>query len=94
MHFYPRNRYLYIEALKEEKVEDSGIRFVLPDDYKRKNGPLQCVKLLKASDGSSYVSDEGNILLVSSHVIETIEVDNQIISIVPEHAVYGVMVNV
>jgi len=94
MHFYPRNKYLYVELLKEEKVEDNGIRFVLPDDYKRKDGPLQTVRLLKACEGSSYVNDEQKLLVVPSHLIENLEMEGQTFNIVPENAVYGVMVKV
>ena len=94
MHFYPRNKYLYVQVQKEEKVEDTGSHFILPDDYKRKDGPLQIVKLLRASEGSSYVNDEDKLLVVPSHLIENLEMDGQVFSVVSESAVYGVMVKV
>jgi len=95
MYFYPRNKYLHVE-LAEDKSEDNTTAsgFVLPADYKRQNSPLVVVKLLTASKGSDYVSDEGSFLLVPSHHIETIEVDGLKVSVVPEHIVYGVVVKV
>lgn len=92
MKFYPRNRYLLVEKQLEKEEDNKG--FILPDDYKRKDGPLQIVKLLNACEGSNYVQDEGKFLVVPSHLVESFEVEEQTFCITPENAVYGVMVKV
>ena len=96
MYFYPRNKYLHVET-EEQKAEDGSTTttgFILPSDYKRQDSPIKVVKLLSASKDSSYVSDEGNFLLVPTHNVETVEVEGKKISVVPEHAVYGVILKV
>jgi len=92
MKFYPRNRYLLVEKQLEKEEDNKG--FILPDDYKRKDGPLQVVKLLNACEGSSYVNDEGKLLVVPSHLVESLDMEGQTFYIIPENAVYGVMVKV
>ena len=93
MYFYPRNRYLHVSSVTEEK-EDGFKGLLLPEDYKTQSGPLHLVKLVKACEGSSYVSDEGNLLLVPTHVIESLQYQDAKVEIVPENSVYGVMVKV
>ena len=97
MYFYPRNKYLHVEV-PEEKVEDNISStlggFVLPADYKGQGAPLKVVKLLSASKESDYTKDEGAFLLVPSHNIETVEFEGLVVSVVPEHVVYGVVVKV
>ena len=93
MYFYPRNRYLHVKTEKEQKEE--GFKgLLIPDDYKGNSSPIATVRLLKACEGSSYNQDEGNLLLVPSHIVETVRYGEEEIEIVPENAVYGVMVKV
>lgn len=94
MYFYPRNRYLHVQIEEAKSEENNFGGFILPPDYKGQGGPLQVVKLLAASKNSEYTSDEGAFLVVPSHLVESLEVDNKKLSIVPESAVYGVLVKV
>jgi hypothetical protein len=96
MYFYPRNKYLHVEV-PEEQAEDSSNStlggFVLPQGYKRQDSSLKVVKLLAAGKESQYTNDEGAFLVVPTHNIETIDINGKSVSVVPEHVVYGVVVN-
>ena len=95
MFFYPRNKYLQVQV-KDEKIEQQNplSGFMMPDNAKNVGGSLKFVKLVNTSPDSSYEKDIGSFLLVSSHLIETLDVEGQALSLIPEHAVYGVMVKV
>ena len=92
MDFFPRNKFLHVEALEEKKVNDGIEGFVLPTGYEQKNAVLKMVKLLKAPDDSSFFAEVGKLLLVPVHMIESFEYNDLKICIVPENAVYGVLV--
>lgn len=94
MYFYPRNKYLHVEVEETKDVDNDFGGFILPPDYKGQGGPLKVVKLLSACKNSEYVADEGSFLVVPSHIIESLDVNGKPVHIVPESAVYGVLVKV
>ncbi len=92
MDFFPRNKFLHVEILETKKSNDSLEGFVLPSDYNPKNSVLKIVKLLKAPDDSQFFEENGKLLLVPVHMIESFEYNDLKICIVPENAVYGILV--
>ena len=91
MRFSPRNKYIYIKEVEEEKVEDKNLnQFILPPDYKHEQSSLKLVEVIRASDGTKDIH-EGQKLLVPVNMIESLSYKDMKISIVPEHAVYGVL---
>jgi hypothetical protein len=35
MEFYPKNKYLLVEPVEEQKAEEKSSAFLLPEDYKK-----------------------------------------------------------
>jgi hypothetical protein len=89
MDFRPRNKYLLVTPVEEKKPEIQTSGFILPNDYKVAE-TYKVVKLVQVPSDSSYGGAVGNLLLVSSNMIEEIKVMNTILHVVPEAAVYGV----
>lgn len=93
MRFSPRNKYIYIKEIDEEKVEDENFSgFMLPPGYKQEHSPLKLVEVIRASSDTKDVH-EGQKLLVAVNMVETLNYKDMKISIVPEHAIYGVLWN-
>ena len=91
MRFSPRNKYIYIKEVEEEKVEDKNLnQFILPPDYKQEQNSLKLVEVIRASEGTKDIY-EGQKILVPINMIESLNYKDMKISIVPEHAVYGVL---
>lgn len=91
MRFSPRNKYIYIKEIEEEKEENKNInQFILPDDYRHQQSSLKLVEVIRASDGTKDIH-EGQKILVPFNMIESLNYKDMKISIVPEHAVYGVL---
>ncbi len=81
----PCNRHLLVEEnKKEEKQEET--RFVLPDDYIKKD-PFTVVKVLDFADDCEKIKKKSILAVVPTNMIETIAVNGNTYKIVQENYV-------
>lgn len=93
MKFSPRNKYIYVKELEEQKVEEENVSgFILPPTYKQQFSPLKVVEVIRAANDTKDIH-EGQKILVAVNMIESLNYKDMTITIVPEHAIYGVLWN-
>jgi len=91
MRFSPRNKYIYVKEIDEQKVEEENVNgFILPPTYKQQFSALKVVEVIRAADGTKDIH-EGQKILVPVNMIESLNYKDMTITIVPEQAVYGVL---
>jgi hypothetical protein len=78
-----------VEKQSQESLDhDSG--FFISKEYTYSNEPIvKAVVLVPPDDGNLKLVD-GNEILIYSHLVEEVSVDDEILEIVPENAVIGV----
>jgi co-chaperonin GroES (HSP10) len=84
--FTPTNRYLLIMLIAEEDESVSPV--LLPTDYSRKK-PITEVEIVRMSDDCKISLDEGDKILVETHMIREIEIDDVCMHLVLENHVLG-----
>ncbi len=91
MEFYPKNKYLLVEPVEEQKAEEKSSAFLLPEDYKKVESH-KLMRLIKASGGSEYSTNglKNKLILVPSQMVEEIKVMGKLMYLVPEHSVCGI----
>ena len=89
MDFFPKNKFLLVESVKDKKPEEKTSGFILPEDYKKQE-THKIVRILRASPGSQYVDLCNSLAVVPVNMIETITVLDRTLTVIPETAVYGV----
>lgn len=93
MYFYPRNKYLLISYIAKNSEAKAETAVIFPPGYLGQEESLKVVVLKKAPDDSLFVKDQGKNIAVQSHLIEQIKYNGETFSIVPESAVYGVIID-
>ena len=81
----PCNRHLLIEEDKKEESKDET-KFVLPDDYVKKD-PFTVVKVLDFADDCEKIKKKSILAVVPTNMIETIAVNGSTYKIVQENYV-------
>ena len=89
MKFEPRNRHLLVEKLKNEE-EKSAV--LLPEGYE-KIEEYSLLRVLSASPDCSVMARKGEKIIVPTHLIQDIRVEEGEFSIVLENHICGVVVN-
>lgn len=79
----PRNKYLLVEQLAV-KVETQQHAFVLPEDYKEKEKPYKVVRVI---EDSTEKYEPESLILVPTHLLEEIQLDNQTHYLIQENHV-------
>jgi len=89
--FIPRNRYLKIQRQPsvEDTVEDLGL--VLPTSYEAPKSTHEVVYIVEISPDPKPSFYQGQRAVVVSQMIEDIEVEGEIVSVVLENYVIGVL---
>ena len=90
MKFEPRNRHLLVERI--EKKEEQQVGVLLPDGY-TKTDEYTLLKVLETSPDCLAVARKSEKIIVLTHLIQDIEVEDEIFSIVLENHVCGVVIN-
>jgi co-chaperonin GroES (HSP10) len=70
----PRNRYLLVEQLAVKVEVQPQHAFILPADYKEKEKPYKVVRVI---EDSTEKYEPESLILVPTHMLEEIEIDNQ-----------------
>jgi len=70
----PRNRYLLVEQLAVKVEVQPQHAFILPTDYKEKEKPYKVVRVI---EDSTEKYEPESLILVPTHMLEEIEIDNQ-----------------
>lgn len=93
MRFSPRNKYIYVKELEEQKVQEENFNgVILPPTYKQQISALKLVEVIRASSDTKDIH-EGQKILVPVNMIESLNYKDMTIMVVPEHAIYGVLWN-
>ena len=89
--FVPRNRYLRIQRkpTTEESIENLGL--VLPEGYESPKSTHEVVKIIELSPDTKPSFQRGQEALVLSQMIEDIEVGGEVISLILENHVVGIL---
>ena len=89
--FVPRNRYLRIQRqpTTEETVENLGL--VLPEGYESPKSTHEVVEIVELSPDTKPSFQRGQRALVLSQMIEDIEVGGEVISLILENHVVGIL---
>jgi co-chaperonin GroES (HSP10) len=89
MKFYARNKYLVIQVIEDKKETNSGV--YLPDDYvAEKQKQYKTAKILDAHRDGQFYFDVGCNIIFSDLLMEEFTINDQKITVIPEHVVYGV----
>lgn len=78
----PRNRYLLVEHLAVKVELRPQHAFVLPIDYKEKEKPY---KVMRVIEDSTDKYEPESLILVPTHMLEEIELDNQTLYLIQEN---------
>lgn len=70
----PRNKYLLVEQLAVKVEVQPQHAFILPTDYKEKEKPYKVVRVIE--DSTDKYEPE-SLILVPTHMLEEIELDNE-----------------
>ena len=81
----PCNRHLLVEENNKEETQEES-RFVLPDDYVKKD-PFTVVKVLDFADDCEKIKKKSILAVVPTNMIETIAVNGSTYKIVQENYV-------
>ena len=90
MKFEPRNRHILVEKI--EKGEEDETKVLLPAGYKKVEEYTH-VRVLAMSPDCSVVARKGEKIVVPTHLIQDLNVEEQIFSIVLENHICGVLYN-
>ena len=88
--FIPRNRYLRIQRrpTTEEVIDNLGL--VLPEGYEPPKNTHEVVEIIELSPDTKPSFQRGQSALVLSQMIEDIEVEGEVISLILENHVVGI----
>ena len=87
--FEPVNKLLLVEKLEEKKkVEHS---FYVPETIIAAPQKNVIVKLIRASEGSQYLHHEGDLIVVQSHLLDTVQIGGDKWITVSESGVVGLL---
>jgi len=90
MKFEPRNRHILVEKI--EKGEEDETKVLLPAGYKKVE-EYTLARVLAMSPDCSVVARKGEKIVVPTHLIQDLNVEEQIFSIVLENHICGVLYN-
>jgi len=88
MKLEPRNRHILVEKI--EKSEEGETKVLLPAGYKKVE-EYTLVRVLAASPDCSVLARKGEKVVVPTHMIQEINVGEQVFSIVLENHICGVV---
>ncbi len=74
MYLKPRGNWILVEGRKSTSTEEETV-VLLPEDYKKPDNPYSVVKV--AEDSSLIEWSYGDMLLVPTHIIREIVIDDQ-----------------
>ena len=80
----PRNKYLLVEQLAVKVETQQQHAFVLPTDYKEKEKPYKVVRVI---EDSTEKYEPESLILVPTHMLEEIQLDNQTHYLIQENHV-------
>jgi co-chaperonin GroES (HSP10) len=89
MKFEPRNRHLLVEKIENEE-EKSNV--LLPEGYKKVE-EYSLLRVLSASPDCSVMARKGEKIIVPTHLIQEIRVEQEEFSIILENHICGVVFN-
>ena len=89
--FVPRNRYLRIQRqpTTEEAIDNLGL--VLPEGYEAPKNTHEVVEIIELSPDTKPSFQRGQSALVLSQMIEDIEIEGEVISLILENHVVGIL---
>ena len=90
MKFYPRNRHILVEVVKEKEPE-LETRVLLPEDYGTKNPPYVCAVVKEISPSCTTNVGKGDKVIIESSMLQELNVDDNLYTIVLENYIYGVI---
>ena len=87
MQIVPRNRYLLVELLEDEKKKEEPT-ILLPEDYKPVDQPFVTARVKDVSPSCTLVVSRGDIVLLNKSMVE---IQKNLFSLILENHVLGVV---
>ena len=91
MKLYPRNRHLVVELIEKDRTEEEETRFLLPEDYQKKQSPFLQVRVKETSLDCNLKVARGDNIVIERSMLQEVEVDKNKFYLVLENYVYGVL---
>lgn len=86
----PVNRYVWVSvSTLEENTTESGI--VLPDDFKPTQEKFCTAKVLSSADDTRFLLQAGATVIVDKSMVEEINVNNQLFTVVQDNYILGIL---
>tara|TARA_R100000008_G_C3569385_1_gene161104 strand:- start:526 stop:807 length:282 start_codon:yes stop_codon:yes gene_type:complete len=86
----PVNRYVWVSVpTLEENTTESGI--VLPDDFKPTQEKFCTAKVLSSADDTRFLLQAGATVIVDKSMVEEINVNNQLFTVVQDNYILGIL---
>jgi|TARA_R110000824_G_scaffold81680_4_gene205194 co-chaperonin GroES (HSP10) len=90
MQIVPRNRYLLVELLEDEKKKEEPT-ILLPEDYKPVDQPFVTARVKDVSPSCTLVVSRGDIVLLNKSMVEKVDIQKNLFSLILENHVLGVV---
>lgn len=79
----PKNRYILVEPVEQDKKEEEQRAFYIPDE----NDKTEEYKIVRVIEDSNDKYEPESLLLVPAHLLEKIEISGQINYLITENYV-------
>ena len=88
MEFIPRNRYLLVEEVEKEEIEEQST-ILLPEDYKSVENIYKVVEIMAYSPDCTIERYRSHRAVVNKNMIEDIEIGGHKYKLILENYVFG-----
>ncbi len=89
MFLRPCNRYLVVETIEEDQLEENP-RILLPQDYKEAN-PFGVGRIISRAPDCTLEASEGEIVAFSGNMLEEVSINGENFSLLLENYVLGIL---
>ena len=90
MKFSPRNRHLLVEKIEKPQSQDKP-SILLPDDYKPVIEEHSYVRIRDIAPDCSVNISKGDLALVETHMLNKVELEEEVSFLILENYILGVL---
>jgi len=92
MFLRPCNRYLVVETIEEDHLEENP-RILLPEDYKQAN-PFGVGRIVSRSTDCTLDAHEGELIAFSNNMLEKMTLNGESFCLLLENYVLGILIEI
>ena len=90
MSFNPVNRHVWVEIVKDERESEQG-DILLPEEYTQRKSPHTLCRVIRSARDCNLMLLEGDLIVVDTNMIQELNANSKIFSVVLENYIYGVL---